>query len=403
MGPDKTSAGPASGPGNEYGLFDGGPPLRLLRLWGRFDPQHRHVVRRAIVVVCVGWLPLLALALVALAVGNVDVWQAFLRDASVHARSLIVAPLFVLAEAICIPRLGALAHTFRERGIVPSSQAPAYEKIVRSIRRLRDGWPVEALAVVLAYVIALLLIQHVPASFLPDWHRSPTGAPLGRSLASWWHALVSLPILLVLLLGWCWRVFLWARYLWLVSRLELRLVAAHPEGAAGLMFVSYSLPSFSILGVAIGVTVAAMEMAHLLTGGTVSLEQLGRAAFGTVVGVVIVFTAPLLVFSGPLLRTWHRAVATYGALAQRVGEEFEDKWMHGNQGEETSEPLSSADFSAVADLFQSVDKAHTLRLVPVELRSVIALGAASALPFGLVALTLVPFDEVLGKLVGALL
>lgn len=81
---------------------------------------------RAAIVIAVGWLPLLALALVALAAGNEATWQAFLRDASVHARSLIVAPLLVLAEVVCIPRLGALARTFRDRGIVPPAQAPVY-------------------------------------------------------------------------------------------------------------------------------------------------------------------------------------------------------------------------------------------------------------------------------------
>ena len=210
-------------------LFDGGPPMRLLRLWGRFDPEHRHVWRRSLIVVGIGWWPLLVLALLAYADGYAQVWDAFLRDASVHARSLIAAPLLILAEAICIPRLGEIARCFRERGVVPASQMPAYEAIVQSILRLRDWRLAEALAVVLAYVVALLVIRQVPTSFLPDWHRSGT---LDRSLASWWNALVALPLLLVLLLGWFWRFFLWARYLWLVSRLELRLVASVEKTAS---------------------------------------------------------------------------------------------------------------------------------------------------------------------------
>jgi len=35
--------------------------VRLLRLWGRFDLDHRQVRRRMIVVACLGWLPLLVL------------------------------------------------------------------------------------------------------------------------------------------------------------------------------------------------------------------------------------------------------------------------------------------------------------------------------------------------------
>ncbi|MES1264999.1 MAG: hypothetical protein ABUU24_05020, partial [Variovorax sp.] len=98
-------------PARDLDLFDGGPPLRLLRLWGRFDPWHRHVVRRALVVIALGWLPLMVLALIAGAYGHAEVLDAFLRDASVHARSLPAAPLLVLAAGVCIPRLGAIAQS----------------------------------------------------------------------------------------------------------------------------------------------------------------------------------------------------------------------------------------------------------------------------------------------------
>jgi len=387
----------------ELRLFDGGPPLRVLRLWGRFDPDHQHVLRRALIVVGVGWLPLLLLALLSLTAGRDDVWLAFLRDASVHARSLLVAPLLVLAEAVCIPRLGELAHTFRERELLPASALPGYERVVRSIQWLRDWWLIEALALVLAYAMAILIVQTVPASYLPNWHQAAGSAPMGRSLASWWHALVSLPLLLILMLGWCWRVLLWALFLWRVSRLDLQLVAAHPEGAAGLMFLSHSLSSFALLGAAIGIIVAATELGHLLAGGTIAPELLGRVALGTVAFALVVFVAPLLSFCTPLLRTWRHDVQAYGALAQRVGVSLEDRWMRAPPSPETADPLSSPDFSAVTDLFQTVEKAYGLRMVPVELRSLLPLAVATALPFGVVALTLVPFDKVLEKVLGMFL
>lgn len=384
-------------------LFDGGPPMRLLRLWGRFDPEHRHVWRRCVAVVAIGWLPLLVLAMLARADGQEAVWRAFMQDASAHVRLLVVAPLLVLAEAVCIPRLGDLAHSFRSRGVVPPSEAQPYDAIVRSIIRLRDGWLVEALAVVLAFVAAVLLVRYVPTAFLPNWHHGAPEAPLGRSLASWWHALVSLPILLILQLGWCWRIFLWARYLWLVAGLRLRLIAAHPDGAAGLMFASYSLRAFSILGVAIGALVAATELAHVLAGGPGSPEQLARVALGTVVVVLLVFTAPVLVFSGHLLRTWRHGLVRYGTLSQRLGEALEHKWMSGQTGGDTVDPLATGDFSAVVDFYQTAANAYSMRLTPVDLRSLLVLAAATALPFGLVAMALVPFDKLLQQVVGVFL
>ena len=379
--------------------FDDGCAICMLRLWGSSDPGNPRVWRLAVGVVLVGWLPLFVLALVPLAGGNDEVLRAFLRDASVHARSRVAAPIFVLAEGVCGPRLAALARTFRERGIILQGRDSAYDEVVRSISRLRDLWPVHVLAVVLAYVIAILLFAYVPASFLPDWHHSQQILLLGRSLASWWHALVSLPLLLILLLGWCWRLVLWARYLWLVSRMDLRLVASHPEGAAGLMFLSHSLSDLSVLGAAIGVIVASTELAHLFAGGAVTLEQLGRVTFGTIVFVLLIFVAPLLSFSDVLARTRLLGVSTYGALAQRVGEAMEDKWMRGRAGADTSDPLSSTDFSVVSDLFQSAQRASTMRLMPIESGSLLVLTGATALPFGAVALTLVPFSKLLEGLI----
>ncbi|MEJ8856264.1 hypothetical protein WKW79_16915 [Variovorax robiniae] len=394
---------PRDDPRDDARLFDGGPPLGLLRLWGRFGHHRPRFWRRALVIVCLGWLPLLAFAALALANGQDGVWRAFLRDASVHARSLVAAPLLVLAEAICIPRLGALASTFCERGIVPAAVVPAYRVAVNRIQRLRDSWFVEAFAVLAAYLAALLIVRYVPASFLPDWHRGDANAPLARSLASWWHAMVSLPLLLVLVVGWVWRLFLWARYLWLVSRLPLRLLAPHPDGAAGLMFVGYSLRAFTLPAAAAGAVVAATALAHIWAGGAGGPEMLARLALVTIIIVLVACVAPLLAFSGQLLHNWQRGTVDYGALVQRVGVALEDKWMRRPQDPSATDPLSTGDFSAATDLFQTADKAFSQRLTAIDLRSLLALTGATALPFGLVALALVPFDQVLQQLVGLFL
>ncbi len=59
------------------------------------------------------------------------------------------------------------------------------------------------------------------------------------SLAGWWHLLVSLPLLLILFFGWIWRLALWARFLFLMSRLNLRLIPAHPDNVGGLKICQF--------------------------------------------------------------------------------------------------------------------------------------------------------------------
>ena len=78
----------------------------------------------------------------------------------------------------------------------------------------------------------------MPISLYPAWHVSTVAGVEVYSPAGWWHALVSLPLLFVLLLGWIWRVLVWTRFLYLMAGLDLKLVPAHPDRTAGLRFVA---------------------------------------------------------------------------------------------------------------------------------------------------------------------
>ena len=52
-----------------------------------------------------------------------------------------------------------------------------------------------------------------------------------------WYVGVSVPAFLFLGLRWFWRGFVWSRFLARLSRLDLRLVATHQDGAGGIAFV----------------------------------------------------------------------------------------------------------------------------------------------------------------------
>jgi hypothetical protein len=97
----------------ESELIRGGPPFWLQKWLHLITPGDPKIARRAIVVVVVGWLPLLLLALVQGLAWHGGTEGSFLLDFAVHARSLVAAPLFIIAEAFCIPRLGAQAIRVR--------------------------------------------------------------------------------------------------------------------------------------------------------------------------------------------------------------------------------------------------------------------------------------------------
>jgi hypothetical protein len=248
-------------------------------------------------------------------------------------------------------------------------------------------------------VAAVFWIQ--PISDIPRWHGLLSPAGFALSPAGWWGALVSLPLLVLLELGWVWRLGLWTRFLWLMSRLNLRLVAAHPDHAAGVRFVESSLRSFLPLGFVIGVVVAGPVLNRVVHEAAAPLQFRFLIA-GTVIVAVCAFVGPLLVFIGKLIAEQRRGVFAYGALAQCMGQQFERKWLTSDTvlGERA---LSASDFSATTDLYSIVANIYAMRIVPLQLKSLILLIVVTLLPFLPIALLSVPLDLIVQKLAGLFL
>jgi hypothetical protein len=154
--------------------------------------------------------------------------NAFILDLGCYARYLIALPLLVLAEAVCAPRLTAIAGQFIATGLIAEADRPAYERAVASTGRLLQSRTAEFVAFILAYALVVSVIVSKPDAAVPLWHGVIWGDRIAPTPAGWWGLLVSLPLLFLLLLGWLWRIGLWARFLWLISRTELRLVPSHP-------------------------------------------------------------------------------------------------------------------------------------------------------------------------------
>ena len=97
---------------------------------------------------------------------------ALLLDFAVYARSLIAAPLFVVAELVCIPQLGGVVCHFLDAGLVPASERHRFEAAIVSTRRLRDSAVAEVVTIVLTYALIIGLIRYVPPGEFPAWHKS---------------------------------------------------------------------------------------------------------------------------------------------------------------------------------------------------------------------------------------
>ena len=63
---------------------------------------------------------------------------------------------------------------------------------------------------------------------------------------------MSLPLFQFLLVRWYFRLFIWGRFLWQVSRIQLALIPSHPDRCAGLGFLSTIHETFAPVLIAQG-------------------------------------------------------------------------------------------------------------------------------------------------------
>lgn len=375
-------------------VFDGGPPLRLQRSLGLVKPEQPRLIRRALFTATLAWVPLaLATAAQTLFRGDNSVnW--FFSDFSIHTRYLVALPALIFAESDCIPRLEKIVRHFVDIGLVTNSDMPRYRAAVDSTRRLLTSGYAELVVPFAAYLSTFLLVLYVPLEWIQPWERTASG---GFSPAGWWNLLVSMPVLLILLLGWLWRLILWGRFLVLIAELDLRLLPSHPDVACGLRFVSTSLRGFRFISFALGAIMAGAIADRVVYQGA-DLLSFKAYLIGLVVFILLVFAGPLTVFIRKLRETKRRGIFEYGALATRLGHEFEAKWLN-SESEAKNEMLSAPDFSATTDYFAVAANVYEVRDLPFTLKDLIGPVIPALVPFLFVALLKVPFQVVIDSLI----
>jgi hypothetical protein len=376
--------------GDQTELFDCGTLVKLRRRTVQARERGRNILMRAALVVVIGWIPLFLLAAYQSAVlGQVGL-SSFLFDYAATCRYLIAAPLLVAAEWVSLPRLRSIAFHFRDSGIVTKADHGRFDAAWASTMRLRDALAADVIIIVLAYALTMMLVATMPIALHPRWHVSVASG--AYSLAGWWHAIVSLPLLFVLLFTWLYRLILWGRFLYLMSRLELRLMPAHPDRTAGLRFVAYSMQAFALVAFALGTIVAGATANRIVYAGAAP-ESFRTAIFALVISVVVLFGGPVLVFVPQLLRAWQRGTAHYSTIASRLGWEFERKWLR-QDSPLTRDTLEVQDFSATTDLYQVVSNVYEVRLIPVSVASLGILVTMTIVPFLVLALFFTPVDVI---------
>jgi hypothetical protein len=267
--------------------------------------------------------------------------------------------------------------------------------------RLRNSVLAEVLLILFVYGVGVLLIwRKYIALHNATWYAVPADSGMRLSFAGVWYMFVSVPFFQFLLLRWYFRIFIWARFLWQTSRLNLAMVPTHPDRLGGLGFLANTVFAFTPLLTAHGAMLAGLianRIFHLgakLTDFKLLIAILVLVLLGVVVG-------PLLVFAPRLSLTKRKGSREYGALAQRYVREFDDKWLRG--GAAPNEALvGSADIQSLADLNNSYEVVRSMRFVPVTWDAIVQLIAATLVPLAPLLLTMASLEELLDRAVGIL-
>ena len=385
----------------DFSLVLGGPLFQLLRRAHLSDDALTLLRKRVGVFVLITWLPLLVISLLQGKATKGAVAVPFLLDLELHVRFLVALPLLVLAEIVVHQRMRPVVQLFRERNIVAEAELPRFHSIVESAFRLRNSVVAEVLLLAIVYGIGIQLFwRHYIALNAETWYATPSaGAPV-LSVAGIWYGYVSLPIFQFLLCRWYFRVFIWARFLYRVSRLELRLVPTHPDRLGGLGFLAQTVYAFAPLAAAHGAMLAGF-FANRIFHMSAKVSEFRMEAFALVALVLCMVFGPLLVFIPRLSEARRRGLREYGTLAERYTRAFDEKWLRG--GARPDEPLlGSGDIQSLADLGNSLEVIRSMRTVPITREALFQLGMVTFAPMLPLLLTAMPLEELLKRLFGLL-
>jgi hypothetical protein len=391
----------ASAAASDFSLVLGGPLYQLLRRARLSGGTLELLHRRIIALVAVAWLPLFVLSILdGVAVGTA-VKVPFLFDMDLHLRFLLSLPILIAAELIVHQRTHVVVAQFVAQGLVPDSLRARFDATLESAAKLRNSLIAELLLIAIVYGVGIFVLwRYYMVLEVPTWYATPEAGLVQPKLAGWWYFFVSLPVYQFILLRWYYRLVVWTRFLWQVSRLPLAYQPLHPDGNGGIGFLAGVARAFAPLLFAQGVLLAGTLANTILYEGEV-LTSFYVEVVLFVTFLVFVIVAPMFPFILPLSAAKRQGLREYSGLSRQFADEFADKWIrHAPPAGEAL--VGSADIQSLADLGNSFDKVRGMSVIPITRGAVAQLVIAALLPLAPLLLTLISFEELLKRIVKVL-
>ncbi len=388
----------------DFSLVLGGPIFQFLVRSRLATPALELVNRRIVCISMFAWLPLLLLSLV-----NGTAWGGvglpFLYDIEMQSRFLVALPLLIAAELLVNQRIRPIVGQFIDRGIITEAARPKFNEVIASAMKLRNSVAIELILFIMVFVGGYFTwsTMSVISKIGPGagtWFATVTDGGTQITPAGYWYIFVSRPLFQFLFIRWYFRGFIWARFLWQTSRLELNLIPTHPDRAAGLGFLGGSSAAFAPLVMAHGALVAGLIANPIFYAGA-KLTNFKIEIFGVVALLLLLVLGPLLFFSLRLMQAKRTGLREYGILASRYVTEFDLKWARGGATDDEA-LIGSGDIQSLADLGNSFQVIRDIKPFPFGRDTVIQLAFFAILPGLPLVLTMIPLEELIIKLLGAI-
>jgi hypothetical protein len=383
---------------HDFSLVVGGPLYHAYLSTHLADPPIGLVHRRILVYILITWVPLCVLS--AFDARGSDVAVSFFRDIDAHTRLLVALPLLVAAEPFVHQRITGVVRQFIDRGLVAPADLWRFFAAVGSSVKLRNSAAFEIVVLLVAVVGGHWVWESRMSLQVGTWYNERDIDGANRlSLAGRWYVFVSLPVFRFLALRWLARlVVVWYRFLWLMSRIPLRLNALHPDRTGGLGFLNTSAFAFAPILVANTSLLSAMIAQRIWHQGA-TLAQFKIEIFAFVVLLMLLVLLPQTFFVVQLERAWRAGAGEYGVLGSRYVDAFRRKWLGAHP--HTSESLvGSADIQSLADLANAFDVVRGMYLVPITRNTVLRLLFVIVIPLLPLVLTMIPFEQIVDRAIG---
>jgi hypothetical protein len=362
----------------EFKLANGSALVKRLRRVPLFKWIPRDVAHQSALVIAITWAPLLIFTAINGVAASDKVRIPFLADLVQYARFLVAVPCVIGLGEYINPRLEKALNNFLKSRIISDQDVATFADAVSRAQALASSTNVELAILAVVYSYSSLGLQREIATGLSSWNRPHVGGFIGDSVAGWWFLWVSMPLFLFGWFLWLWRLGVWSYLLYRISRLNLRLIATHPDRTGGLTFLHVAMRRFCVLVFGISSILSASIGEEILFNGARlrSFELELVLLFGVCVAVIL---GPLVVFTPVLIRAKLDYWGKFGPVATTYVQEFDGRWISRTDYPRES-ILGTPDIQSLADLGHSFGMIGEMRTVLVNKTTLALFALAYVVP-----------------------